>query len=396
MRGFFDKEFTFDRTVRVFFILLLVGGIMAVVYGLRGILIPFCLSWIFAYVLMPLVRFVQYRLHLKFRFLSVIVVLALLSALVVTAVLSLVPAVQEEVNKTIIMLQQYNIDENLLNMLPPQVRKLLEGNLNDLFRNISHENLIETGRELLTQVGKLVSGTISIFSYTTVAFIALLYFIFILFDYEKLAQGFVRLFPLGHRGRVKSIINDVDGYMNSYFRGQALIALSVGILLSIGYKIIDFPLGITLGLFIGLLNLIPYLQIVGIVPIIFLSLLKAAQTGQNFFVILALAFGVLMAVQVIQDTILTPNIMGRKMGMFPAMILLSISVWGSLMGFFGLFVALPLTMSLYSIYKRYVLEDPEFIKEEDEDRIAKRKAIERVKKMASGEKKTDNYLDKPE
>ena len=101
-------------------------------------------------------------------------------------------------------------------------------------------------------------------------------------------------------------------------------------------------------------------------------MLKAAQTGQNFFVVLALGIGVMMIVQVIQDTILTPNIMGKRMGMSPAMILLSISIWGSLLGFFGLFIALPLTMSLYSVYKRYVIQDPKFIREENEETMPRK------------------------
>lgn len=367
MRGFFDKEFTFDRSMRLFFILLLVGGFISVMYSLRGILIPFCLSWILAYVFMPLVLFLQNKLHFRFRIVSVISILILIFAILTIAVLLLVPAVQSEVNKTLAMLQQYSFGESFLQMMPEPIQRFFQnnGNLNDIFSNMSEEKIIQNSRELLGQINSVISGTISLFSYTAIFFISFLYFIFILFDYEKLAKGFVQLFPLGHRGRVKSILNEIDGYMNSYFRGQAMIAMSVGILLAIGYKIIDFPLGITLGLFIGILNLIPYLQIIGVLPIIFLSILKSAQTGQNFFIVLAFALGVLIIVQVIQDTILVPKIMGKKMGMSPAMILLSISVWGSILGFFGLFIALPLTMSLYSIYKRYVIEEPEFIEQKD-------------------------------
>ena len=69
--------------------------------------------------------------------------------------------------------------------------------------------------------------------------------------------------------------------MNRYFRGQSLIALSVGVLLAIGFKIINFPLAVTLGLFIGVLNLIPYMQAIGIIPMILLSLLRSAETGRT-------------------------------------------------------------------------------------------------------------------
>ena len=131
--------------------------------------------------------------------------------------------------------------------------------------------------------------------------------------------------------------------MNRYFRGQSLIALSVGVLLAIGFKIINFPLAVTLGLFIGVLNLIPYMQAIGIIPMILLSLLRSAETGENFWLIFGMAILVLGIVQCIQDLYLTPRIMGKAMGLNPAIILLSLSIWGTILGFIGLIIALPLT-----------------------------------------------------
>ena len=85
-----------------------------------------------------------------------------------------------------------------------------------------------------------------------------------------------------YRSFVVGILNDVKVGMNRYFRGQAFVALCVGILFSIGFLIIDFPLAIGLGLFIGALNMVPYLQIIGLVPTIILAILKASDTGDNF------------------------------------------------------------------------------------------------------------------
>ena len=143
--------------------------------------------------------------------------------------------------------------------------------------------------------------------------------------------------------------------MNRYFRGQSLIALCVGVLLAIGFKIINFPLAITLGLFIGFLNLIPYLQTIGLIPMVLLALLRSAETGENFWVLFGLSLLVLIIVQAIQDLFLTPRIMGKAMGLNPAIILLSLSIWGTLLGFIGLIVALPLTTLCLSYYKRFIL-----------------------------------------
>ena len=95
------------------------------------------------------------------------------------------------------------------------------------------------------------------------------------------------------------------------------------------------------------------------IPTAFLALLKAADTGQNFWVILASAVAVFCIVQIIIDMIITPKIMGKAMGLNPAILLLSLSVWGTLLGFVGLIVALPLTTILIAYYQRYITKDNE-------------------------------------
>ena len=174
-------------------------------------------------------------------------------------------------------------------------------------------------------------------------------------DYESIASGWIRLIPIKYRDFVTNICNDIKDGMNRYFRGQALVALCVGILFSIGFLIIDFPLAIGLGLFIGFLNLVPYLQIIGFIPTILLTILKAADTGGNFWVILAGALLVFVVVQIIEDAILVPRIMGKITGLNPAIILLSLSVWGALMGMLGMIIALPLTSLMLSYYQRFII-----------------------------------------
>jgi predicted PurR-regulated permease PerM len=90
-----------------------------------------------------------------------------------------------------------------------------------------------------------------------------------------------------------------------------------------------------------------------------LALLKAADTGQNFWLILLAAVAVFAIVQVIIDMVVTPKIMGHAMGLNPAILLLSLSVWGALLGFIGLIIALPLTTLLIPYYQRYVTRENE-------------------------------------
>jgi predicted PurR-regulated permease PerM len=151
--------------------------------------------------------------------------------------------------------------------------------------------------------------------------------------------------------------------MNKYFRGQALVALCVGILFSIGFLIIDFPIAVGLGMFIGLLNMVPYLQLVGFVPAILLAIVKAADTGQNFWFIMLLVLIVFAVVQIIQDTFLTPKIMGHVTGLHSAIILLSLSIWGSLLGILGMIIALPLTTLSINYYQKFVIRKEKLAEE---------------------------------
>ena len=90
---------------------------------------------------------------------------------------------------------------------------------------------------------------------------------------------------------------------------------------------------------------------------VLLALLKAAETGENFWGVLLLVALVYVVAQLIQDLVIVPRIMGRIMGLSPALILLSLSIWGYLLGFFGLIIALPLTTLILSYYKRYIIKD---------------------------------------
>lgn len=142
--------------------------------------------------------------------------------------------------------------------------------------------------------------------------------------------------------------------MNHYFRGQALVALIVGICFSIGFIIVGLPLAVILGMFIGLLNLVPYLQLISLVPTTLLCIVYTANSSEGFWEIWWSCMAVYVVVQCIQDLFLTPKIMGKAMGLNPAIILLSLSVWGTLLGFIGLIIALPLTTLLLSYYDRYI------------------------------------------
>lgn len=351
------KKITFDSFIRTVILGAIIIGILMLLKRLSGVLLPFFLAWLIAYLIYPLVSFFQYKLRLKNRIASIFCALFTLTIIGGAAFYLLVPPMIQEFLRVKDLLIEYFSTTHTASNVPTTLSEFIRQNVDMriLEQMFSQENILDALKVTVPKLWALVSESINLlFGFFTV-FLILLYIVFILLDYESISQGWIHLMPKKYRHTVTGILNDVKDGMNRYFRGQALVALCVGILFSIGFLIIDFPLAIGLGLFIGALNMVPYLQIIGFVPTIMLAILKAADTGDNFWIIIASATAVFIVVQIIQDGYLVPRIMGKITGLNPAIILLSLSVWGSLMGMLGMIIALPLTTLMLSYYQRYII-----------------------------------------
>lgn len=360
------KKITFDSFIRAVILGAIIIGVLMLLKRLSGVLLPFFLAWLIAYLIYPLVSFFQHKLRLKNRIISIFCALLTLSVIGSVAFYLLVPPMIQEFLRVKDLLIEYFSTTHTASNVPTTLSEFIRQNidLHILEQMFSQENILDALKVTVPKLWSLISESINLlFGFFTV-FLILLYIVFILLDYESISEGWAHLMPKKYRKTVTGILNDVKDGMNRYFRGQALVALCVGILFSIGFLIIDFPLAIGLGLFIGALNMVPYLQIIGFVPTIMLAILKAADTGDNFWIIIASAAAVFIVVQIIQDGYLVPRIMGKITGLNPAIILLSLSIWGSLMGMLGMIIALPLTTLMLSYYQRYIINQENIYKAE--------------------------------
>lgn len=360
------KKITFDSFIRAVILGAIIIGVLMLLKRLSGVLLPFFLAWLIAYLIYPLVSFFQHKLRLKNRIISIFCALLTLSVIGSIAFYLLVPPMIQEFLRVKDLLIEYFSTTHTASNIPTTLSEFIRQNidLHILEQMFSQENILDALKVTVPKLWSLISESINLlFGFFTV-FLILLYIVFILLDYESISEGWAHLMPKKYRKTVTGILNDVKDGMNRYFRGQALVALCVGILFSIGFLIIDFPLAIGLGLFIGALNMVPYLQIIGFVPTIMLAILKAADTGDNFWIIIASAAAVFIVVQIIQDGYLVPRIMGKITGLNPAIILLSLSIWGSLMGMLGMIIALPLTTLMLSYYQRYIINQENIYKTE--------------------------------
>ena len=359
-----SKEITFDKFIRWAGIVTLVIAVLYITNYLSGVLLPFFIAWFFAYLLYPVVKFIENKLHVKVRALSILLAMGAAIAIVGGVIWLIIPPMIDQFDKLGEVLTRWVHQTTHTNNLTMLIKEWLQDNQTTIERFLKSKDFSDALKTTMPKVFSVVSQTATVLMSIVASMITLLYMFFILLDYETLTANWVRIFPKKNRPFWSALMKDVERELNNYIRGQGLVALCMGIMFCIGFTIIGFPMAIGLGILIGIMDLVPYLHTFALIPTAFLAMLKAADTGQNFWLVFGLAFLVFCVVQVITDMVVTPKIMGKAMGLNPAILLLSLSVWGALLGFLGLIVALPLTTLIIAYWQRYVTkEKPQYHEE---------------------------------
>ena len=359
----YPKTITFDTFVRWLGYIALGVGVFLLVSYLSGVLLPFAIGWLLAYLLYPMVKFVQYRLHVRSRVLSIIVTLVVVASVIGLTLWLIIPPMIEQFHRLGELATTYIERAANIDSIPDAIRQWTQDNRDAIDKMLHSKEFGDGVREVVPKMFTVLSNTVDGIVSLVSSLIALLYMFFILMDYEYLTKAWIKIFPKKSRPFWNELASDAERELSNYIRGQGLVALIMGILFCIGFTIIDFPMALGLGILIGIMDLVPYLHTLALVPTAILALMKAADTGQNFWVILLSAVAVFIVVQVIIDMIVTPKIMGKAMGLNPAILLLSLSVWGALLGFIGLIIALPLTTLLMAYYQRYITREDELEEE---------------------------------
>ena len=356
-----SKEITFDKFIRWAGIVTLVIAVLYITNYLSEVLLPFFIAWFFAYLLYPVVKFIENKLHVKVRAISILLAMGAAIAIVGGVIWLIIPPMIDQFDKLGEVLTRWVHQTTHTNNLTMLIKEWLQDNQTTIERFLKSKDFSNALKATMPKVFSVVSQTATVLMSIVASMITLLYMFFILLDYETLTANWVRIFPKKNRPFWSALMKDVERELNNYIRGQGMVALCMGIMFCIGFTIIGFPMAIGLGILIGIMDLVPYLHTFALIPTAFLAMLKAADTGQNFWVVFGLAVLVFCVVQVITDMVVTPKIMGKAMGLNPAILLLSLSIWGALLGFLGLIVALPLTTLLIAYWQRYVTrEKPQY------------------------------------
>lgn len=347
------KTITFDRVVR--WIIAIIGVAIAVWLAdtLKNVLLPFLVACLVAYMLDPIVKFQQRHLKLKHRAIPVLLTLLEVSVLIGVLLYFFVPMISNEIQQLDNMVKASGNKLFDPSFIPPEIASYLQKYLNieSLQQYFSGSRLVA----VVTKSSSMISATIDFLLHTLEWLIAIVYVIFIMLDYNHLKRGFKLAVPPKYREKTYPVLHDIKTSMSLYFRSQAFVALCAAIFYCIGFSIVGLPMAIVMGILVGVLYMIPYFQYITIIPVAFLCYISAMTGDGSFISLLGKCGLVYVFSQCTCDYIITPKVMGKTLGLNPAIILLSLSVWGTLMGIIGMIIALPVTSLMISYYKRYVL-----------------------------------------
>lgn len=231
MNNAIRKPFTLDRVVRIIIGVLLLVAAGMLINRLSDVLLPFVLAWLLAYLMYPVMRFVQVKLQVRNRVLSITVTLLAVFGCLFLLGWLLAPTIIDQTQRAVLIANRLIVENKLGIDIPPAILETVQGFLNNFnAETLSYDNMESLLTNLLPYVWGMITGAGNLIVNIILSFMVLLYLIFILKDYENISTYWIELIPKHYRPFVLQVGEDLKHGMNKYFRGQALIAFIVGIL----------------------------------------------------------------------------------------------------------------------------------------------------------------------
>ena len=366
------RIWTIDRVMRLLFMATGLGILLWILNYLSAVLAPFFAAFLMAYIFDPLVCKIQNKV--KYRVVAVAIVISMMVLVIGGAMWIFIPMVVGEIRHLGVLIQKLFSDSTWMERLSAFVPQDLWREFRSLIswdkvavamQSLDFWNAAQSvAGKVLPSAWGVVTKTSSLVMWLSGVGLIFMYLVFIMLDMPKLRKGVKNLFPTRYKQGASEFAMEMDRFMGSYFRAQSFVALSVGVLYAIGFGVIGLPMGVAFGLFSGALNMIPYLQLTTIPLALLLAVVYALEKGMPFWEVAIIVLVMYLVVQLIQDMILVPKIVGSSMNLPPVGILLSLSIWGKLLGFLGLIVAIPFTC-LCLVYIEKIQKKADAIVESD-------------------------------
>lgn len=327
----------------------LLAGLGVLIYLLAPILTPFLISALLAYMWDPVIdRLETWRIN---RVVGIVIVYVLLSLILLVVVLVLTPILQDQVGVFVGKLPGYF--DWINNTVFPWLFETLSLGSGALELDQVKQQVLAHWQDVgawlgglgayITQSGMgLLAWTINLVLIPVVTF-------YLLRDWDDIVARIHNLIPRRHQDTAAALARQTDEVLGSFVRGQMVVMLVLGMIYSSGLWLLGLDLALPIGLLAGLVSFVPYLGfIVGLLSAGVAALLQF-KTGMPLLWVLAV-FGV---GQILEATVLTPRLVGERVGLHPVAVIFAIMAGGQLFGFFGILLAIPVAAALM-VWLRYL------------------------------------------
>ncbi|MEK6814514.1 MAG: AI-2E family transporter [Nitrospirota bacterium] len=310
------------------------------IYLLRPVLTPFVLAFILAYILNPVVDALERRRVP--RIVSVILLVFLAGVAVAAAALFLVPIIESEIRTAIARGPVYL--ETVQTRVVPWIEETFSVRLPHTSQEWGAEISRRAGAISTDLAGTLGSAVAAMFSGILSLVLGLVGFlvvpvvaVYLLKDFNQIGRGLLRFLPERVRPTAMARVQEINAVLSGFVRGQLLVCLILSVLYSAGFLLVGLDLAVVVGLLAGFANIVPYMGLA--TSLVMGGTLAFLQYQDSSHVLMALA--VAAVVQVLEGTVISPRIVGQRIGLHPVAVIFAILAGGQLFGFLGILLAVP-------------------------------------------------------
>ena len=349
---------TLHRNVLIWIGILVVAAY--VLYQLSGVLLPFVAAITLGYLLDPVAeRLERWGLN---RLAATVLVLVLVVVVIALITLAIVPILAHQF---MALLDNIPYLAGRLQDLITQGSRFLQSKGGDVLKRFGLTDTV-TSADIQNSFGAVIAqgstyligllkslwsggqALLSLFSLLVVTPVVAFY---ILLDWKRMIAAVDGWVPLQHREDVRTIARDIDTALAGFVRGQFLVCVFLGLWYGVGLTLAGLNFGFLIGLSGGFLSFVPY---VGSLTVLFFAMLVALVQAWPDWTLMAFTFGVVASGQFLEGNILSPNLVGASVGLHPVWIMFALLAFGTLFGFTGLMVAVPVAAAC-GVVARFML-----------------------------------------
>jgi len=324
--------------------------LIAILWLLSGILLPFVAGMALAYLLDPIAHRAE-RLGIG-RALSALIVVTLVIVALVVVVMAVAPVLADQFLDFIDKLPGYftRLQKLVSDPSRPWLAKTFGGRISDSSNSVS-ELVTQASGYVGAFLASLWSGGRAVFSLLSLLVITPVVAFYLLCDWNAVTETVDGWIPLQHRATVHGLARDIDNAIAGFVRGQAVICLILAVFYAIGLTLTGLNFGFLIGLMTGLLSFIPYVGC--LTGFLVAAVVAIAQFWPNWTP-MAMVIAVFVVGQALEGYVLSPKLVGAKVGLHPVWMMFALIAFGYLIGFVGLLIAVP-TAATIGVLARFAV-----------------------------------------